>query len=484
MGPGTPASVLYNDRKGKSTNGREEASRRDHDGSSLSASSSSSDEGGEEEDKKGQPIGFKVDNVDSAADEDDGGNLKEKVEKAIDEKIGARQDENEDNDDDDDEEEEQECDDQAQATASSRRLRWTTGASLEDSDEDDEEKEEDDEDEYTSRDSDRRCTINRSERQCDRGELMGVYQALDDSEDDDSDEDDGDSDENNDGNEMVGSDDDDTRLRTSRSTIYCPSMRHAGCINTAAWLDCGWRLATTQYSDTETIVKGYKTEECPTQLITSGDDYRIKIWDVQAAMGAASPLPGGRSTLCPFSASVPSDSSELEKKWRSMSRGNHDNLPGSVRLLASVHSGHRGNVFHVTALEGKRGNVATCGADGFLRLTDVEMGESSIVVSPEHDDELGLLPAGFLSFRAAMCFSHHFLNQNVGLLCSERGLRRFDLRIPPREQPTRSLLGGSFRSCKACAILSAPSSSSFDQGDSAYVFGESMRLILEVCRQQ
>lgn len=290
--------------------------------------------------------------------------------------------------------------------------------------------------------------------------------------------------------------------QTSKINSYFPSMRHSGCINTASWLDCGWRLSTYTTSDDASapVVKGIFTEECTTQVVTSGDDYNIKFWDLADAMGTASPLAGGQSTVCPFSASTPTflDTVELEEKWaetfRIKRRGTNSNptqnddrryLPGCVRLLASLNSGHHGNVFHVTPLRGNAGKVATCAADGFLRLVDVEMNASSPIVSPEYDDELGLLPAGFLSFRSAMCFSHHFLNENVGLLCSERGLRQFDLRLPPREQPRERLLGGSlFRSCKACAILSTSSnSSSFDQGDPSYFFGKAVQCNILFLRQ-
>lgn len=121
-------------------------------------------------------------------------------------------------------------------------------------------------------------------------------------------------------------------------------------------------------------------------------------------------------------------------------------------------------MFHVTPLRGQPGKVATCAADGFLRLGDLETGQSRVVVNPEFGDNHSL--------RSAMCFSHHFLSRNTGLLCSERGLRRFDLRISPREQETRSLLAGS-RGCKACAIWSSSkASTAVEEGDSAYVFGK------------
>jgi WD40 repeat protein len=261
-------------------------------------------------------------------------------------------------------------------------------------------------------------------------------------------------------------------VTTTTATTPVPSMRHGGCINTAAWLDCGWRLSTV---GTSSSCEAVLTDDCPTQLVTSGDDHLVKFWDVRHAMGTTSPLAGGAPTVCPFSAPHCPDQDETRRTWkRHYAKTKSPYLAGSVLPLATLQTGHRGNVFHVTPLHGKPGKVATCGADGFLRLTDLETGNATEVVSPEfEDDTRGLLPAGLLSLRPGMCFSHHFLSQNTGLLCSERGLRRFDLRLPPREQPTQSLLGGPFRNCKACAIWSPPTStSSLEGGDSAYVFGK------------
>ena len=248
-----------------------------------------------------------------------------------------------------------------------------------------------------------------------------------------------------------------------------PSMRHGGCINTAAWLDCGWRLSTVGSS-----CHSLPSEECPSQLVTSGDDHVVKFWDVRAAMGMSSPLPGGYDTICPFSAPTCEPQDGIRSTWLNHYKRTRQSACGSVIPLATLHTGHRGNVFHVTPLRGHPGRVVTCGADGYLRLSDLESGNATIVVSPEYEDDLsGLLPAGLLSLRPSMAFSHHFLNSNVGLLCSERGLRLFDLRIPAREQSTQSILGGPFRACKACAIWSSSTaSSSWDDGDSAYIFGK------------
>lgn len=195
-------------------------------------------------------------------------------------------------------------------------------------------------------------------------------------------------------------------------------------------------------------------------------------------MGMTSPLPGGRATICPFSASKSRNPHDLEEEWQTFyhrrqssqiasspghKKSSHINstqpsndyhLPGSVRLLSTVHTGHWGNAFHVTPLACKPGVVATCGADGYLRLTGIETGDSTVVISPEFEDEVSrMLPIGFLCRRGSMNYSHHFLNQNVGLLCGDRGLKRIDLRLSPRAQSTERLVGGSeFRTCKACAI--------------------------------
>jgi hypothetical protein len=255
---------------------------------------------------------------------------------------------------------------------------------------------------------------------------------------------------------------------------HVSSMRQGGCINTAAWLDCGWRLSTVGSSCDSQV-----TEECPTQLITSGDDHLVKFWDVSQAMGMSSPLAGGTSTHPPF-ASVPqcnNSNTSVVQAWKGQYKYSHTAPSGSVIPLCTLHTGHRGNVFHVTPVVGQPGKVVTCGADGFLRMSDMESGapQAQVVVSPEYDDDVnGLLPAGLLSLRSGMCFSHHFLNAQVGLLCSERGLRRFDLRLPAREQPSQSILGGPLRACKSCAVWSNPTSQ-LEEGDSSYVFGRCKR---------
>lgn len=301
-------------------------------------------------------------------------------------------------------------------------------------------------------------------------------------------------------------------LATSIERPIAPSMRHGGCINTSAWLTCPWRLSYANhdnntlhgglivssshsansagafsfddeddddgdYNDAPTARKStmiaLDTTECTTQLITSGDDRFVKFWDVSNAMGGISPYPGGPSTSCPFAhpSRLYTTPSEVVNTWKKRNKRG-DPIPGSVIPLATLATGHRGNVFHATPLYYQPGKVATCGADGYMRLCDVESGSnassSTIVVSPDLDEDGIDMPIGYLRMRGVMCFSHHFLDANTGLLCSEQGLKRFDLRLSPREQPSGSVLGGQYSSAKACAIWSA--SDEGDCFDSAYVF--------------
>ena len=255
---------------------------------------------------------------------------------------------------------------------------------------------------------------------------------------------------------------------------FVPSVRHGGCINTAAWLTSPWRLSLPGHGASAIAVD---SNDCPTQLLTSGDDRTVKFWDVRYAMGTANPIPGGRYAQCPFA-----DKSECELyDWKKHAALGYP-LAGIVIPLVSLSTGHRGNVFHVTPVDHLPGKVVTCAADGYLRMADVDRPDesSTIIVSPEYANSDDLLPAG-LFLRSGMCFSHHFLNANTGLLCGERGLKRFDLRLSPREQSSRSLLGND-QVCKSCAIWSASSSSS-DDIDSAYVFGKSVVFLLLKCVQ-
>ena len=234
---------------------------------------------------------------------------------------------------------------------------------------------------------------------------------------------------------------------------FVPAIRHGGCINTACWLTTPWRLSL-RGKEVDTI----ENNECPTQLVTSGDDRCVKFWDVRHSMGTSSPLSGGKDTVTPFSSEVPVGP-PVEKWSKQLSK---TALSGSVIPLATLETRHTGNVFHITPLQQNPGQVLTCAADGYVRISDLESGYSSIVVSPEYDSDIEtMLP--LLSLRPGMCFSHHLLNQNMGLLCSERGLRRFDLRMHPREQRSRPLLGNA-ATCKSCAIWSS------DDIESSYVF--------------
>ncbi|KAL7520916.1 hypothetical protein ACHAWX_005610 [Stephanocyclus meneghinianus] len=319
------------------------------------------------------------------------------------------------------------------------------------------------------------------------------------------------------------------------------SMKHGGCINTACWLDCGWRISTVSHEDANPYDRFYNKEfiasdchscndnhlapswqrssynngvavlsspsEYPTQLITSGDDHLVKFWDVSQSMGSISPLPGGSATLTPFSSPrVPMRaSSELITRWRERVNINDDNpdewssfhkqrkyLPGIVHPLLTLSTGHRGNVFHVTPVPNTPGKVLTCAADGYLRLSDVEInaisspaalqrdrstsissvanvGEAStIIISPEYRSDNGESEAALRFRDSLMCFSHHFLTSNVGLVCSERGLLHFDLRLPPSSQKRESLVEELSATCKSCCVWTKYN----EDSDSAYVFGK------------
>jgi hypothetical protein len=117
--------------------------------------------------------------------------------------------------------------------------------------------------------------------------------------------------------------------RTKSTKNYFPSIRHGGCINTAAWLssDCGWRLSVRS-NDNDAVVHALETEELPTQIVTSGDDRLLKVWDVSEAMGSTSPLAGGTATLTPFSSSsANSNLYEYRERWLSF----HDSRQKKAR---------------------------------------------------------------------------------------------------------------------------------------------------------
>jgi WD40 repeat protein len=260
---------------------------------------------------------------------------------------------------------------------------------------------------------------------------------------------------------------------TTATPDWLPSMRHDGCINTACWLDCPWRLASS-VTGGRSLSSGdplylptavASGNEIPTQIATSGDDRMIKFWDVQNAMGSASPLQGGWDTFSPLS-STPAQtlgSAEQYQTWKNYYQERKDvcKVAGSVRLLASINSKHRGNVFHVSPIGNMPGKMLSSGADGYLRISDLESSSSDVVINPhihdDIDDELPNLVGGMFG---VIAFSHQLLTSNTGLLCCQRGLFRFDIRLPPNSQPRRSLLEpiapGASRStpCKACAIWS------------------------------
>jgi len=275
----------------------------------------------------------------------------------------------------------------------------------------------------------------------------------------------------------------------NRSSLLKPSLRHGGCINTACWLDRGWSLSAAvgsagsaaSLSVSDNSNGGFA--QYPTQIVTSGDDRQVKFWDVSGAMGTDGLLPGGWNTFCPFAdncrtKNAAPDMPKVIEKWKSES-SRRQQRQGSVLNLVSVATGHRGNVFHVAPCV-DAGKVLTCGADGYLRVVDAVAERSSVVVHPYVADGDGMADLPFV-FHSGMAYSHHLVTPNTGLLCSERGLHHFDLRLAPREQARSSLLRASnspadddFRTsaaCKACAIWSPHSNSAWaEMGGSNYVF--------------
>jgi WD40 repeat protein/tetratricopeptide (TPR) repeat protein len=243
------------------------------------------------------------------------------------------------------------------------------------------------------------------------------------------------------------------------------SIKHSGCINTACWMDCPWRFCESEKSIWYTKESG----DCPTQLVTSGDDRCIMLWDLRDSMGSGLVIPWKSHT--PFG--YREDKATPERRLPSLSKHKKNlsaPLSGRVIPLVSFRTGHRGNVFHVTPVKFQPGKVLTCGADGYLRISDLTAELSSVVVHPHGEEDL----ASILGFGSAMAYSHQMVTENMGLICSERGLHRFDLRLSPREQQNQSLLrslengttGSRDDSCKACALWTHGGRS----GESNYVF--------------
>jgi len=274
------------------------------------------------------------------------------------------------------------------------------------------------------------------------------------------------------------------------SAHYQASIKHGGCINTATWMNCPWRISlaktddsggdilnkfiiSSSYSsnsavpDDEELCEKYTAPasaldayECPTQMLTSGDDKLVKIWNCSGSMGSINPLPGP-TTICPFAYSEAKPSSSyIINEWKEKTRGTN-RAHGIVELLVTVRTGHRGNVFHATPLSGRPGKILTCAADGQLNLSDIEVQSTSAQSLTSSTTIIG--SEGRDRGQNGMCFSHHMLNDNSGLLCCEGGLRRFDLRQPPQSQPSTWLLRNN-DACTSCAIFS---SSGYD---STYAF--------------
>ena len=143
--------------------------------------------------------------------------------------------------------------------------------------------------------------------------------------------------------------------------------------------------------------------------------------------------------------------------------------------LYSLNTVHRGNIFHIVALPFDAGKVLTCAADGYLRLSDVVVSNSpsSVVLGPTAQGSDNYVSI-YSSRSNGMCFSFHLINSNLGLVCTERGLKKFDLRLSPRQQSHENVLHQDRGLlCKACAIWKRPVNDDFYEEDvgSHYVFG-------------
>jgi WD40 repeat protein len=251
-----------------------------------------------------------------------------------------------------------------------------------------------------------------------------------------------------------------------------PSMRHKSCINTACWLAVPWRLSVNNNELAATVA----SRETPTQCITSGDDRLVKFWDVRHAMGSTSPVVGGWDVFTPFGTKqFPAEDATLPH-----SVSPETILPGAVLPLATLVSGHMGNVFHVTPVPSSPGVVLTCGADGQLRSCHVDRPQSSNLVMRPHADDDSDGDDHFMMSRD-MAYSHQLLTAHTGLLCSDQGLFKFDIRLPSRQQPRQAFRlvanRGNGRtshrhltSIKACAVWSPSMGTEEATLDSNYVF--------------
>ena len=269
------------------------------------------------------------------------------------------------------------------------------------------------------------------------------------------------------------------------------SMRHGGCINAAAWITCPWRLSLAQTNDENPNLDSFirsssyasNTEgdnqtqftpnaraveslECPTQIITTGDDRLVKFWDASGSMGSISPIPCP-TTKCPFSTQVsPISASSILMRWKKFYQ-RKTCVYGAIQHLATLNTGHNGNIFHVTTIPNRVGKIATCAADGCLHLSDVELQSSTS--SSTISSTVVYKP----TVHHTMSFSHHFLDSNTGLLCCDSGLLRFDLRLPLRSQCRESILDDTKETaCRSCAMLSSSHLETENSVESAYVFGK------------
>ena len=223
---------------------------------------------------------------------------------------------------------------------------------------------------------------------------------------------------------------------------WTSSISHAGCVNTACWIDAPWRFVG---SDPLSVNESVHPLETTHHLATSGDDRIVKIWDCRDSMGFASPLAGGWDTLCPFSGDEPAKDFEFGDIVTKT-------VSGSVKQIAQMTTGHAANVFNVSPVNSRPGCMLSSGADGQLRLLDLVSNTSKRILKARTD--------GMDGYGSPMAYSHVQTTEDTGLLCCESGLFRFDLRVPQSQQPNANLMVTSGLcyedsledgvSCKAC----------------------------------